>query len=43
MSKEKGVEPLTKEEKYEIGFQKILEVMLEDKRNNEAKIGFIDE
>ncbi|XP_047978459.1 uncharacterized protein LOC125220340 [Salvia hispanica] len=43
VSKEKGVEPPTNGEKYEMGIQKILEVMLEDRRNNEARIGFIEE
>ncbi|XP_042067225.1 uncharacterized protein LOC121810531 [Salvia splendens] len=41
--KEKGAEPLTKEENYEIGIQKILEVLLEDRKNNEAKIGVVEE
>ena len=43
MSKEKGVESHTKEEKYEAGIQKILEQMLEDRKNNEAKIGVVEE
>ena len=42
-AKKKEWRPPTNGEKYEMGIQKILEVMLEDRRNNEARIGFIEE
>ncbi|XP_047978402.1 uncharacterized protein LOC125220288 [Salvia hispanica] len=43
LGKEKGVEPPTKEDKYEAGIQKILELMLEDRKNNETKMGVVEE
>ncbi|XP_047949093.1 uncharacterized protein LOC125194921 [Salvia hispanica] len=43
LGKEKGMEPPTKEDKYEAGIQKILELMLEDRKNNETKMGVVEE
>lgn len=43
VSKGGVVEPPTKEQKYEIDIQNIMEVLLEYRKNNEAKIGAVEE